>query len=150
MAVSHEDVESYVAKMLSNGRLAYAINTLKTIKDEKILGLFYPFFYSVVATLGSYDGLEKLDKSEYQLLIGSLDKFVKHESFETIAVDDGLEYKKYSPASNKQNYFRGSIHSDKTIMKFRFSGVHRVFGYRKGDKFRVLLFERDHSISDHG
>ena len=95
-------------------------------------------------------GLEKLDKSEYQLLIGSLDKFVKHESFETIAVDDGLEYKKYSPASNRQNYFRGSIHSDKTIMKFRFSGVHRVFGYRKGDKFRVLLFERDHSISDHG
>lgn len=62
MAVSHEDVESYVAKMLSNGRLAYAINTLKTIKDEKIFRLFYPFFYSVVATLGSYDGLEKLDK----------------------------------------------------------------------------------------
>lgn len=62
MAVSHEDVESYVAKMLSNGRLAYAINTLKTIKDEKMYGLFYPFFYSVVATLGSYDGLEKLDK----------------------------------------------------------------------------------------
>lgn len=62
MAVTHEDVESYVAKMLSNGRLAYAINTLKTIKDEKMYRLFYPFFYSVVATLGSYDGLEKLDK----------------------------------------------------------------------------------------
>lgn len=95
-------------------------------------------------------GLERLEKSEYHLLLGSLDKFVAHESFETISVDDGLEYKKYSPASEKENYFRGTMYSDKTIMKFRFSSVHRVFGYRKGDKFRVLLFERDHSISDHG
>lgn len=62
MDVSREDVESYVAKMQSNGRLTYAINTLKTIKNERLFGLFYPYFYSVVATLGSRDGLAKLDK----------------------------------------------------------------------------------------
>lgn len=62
MDVSREDVESYVAKMQSNGRLTYAINTLKTIKNERLYGLFYPYFYSIVATLGSRDGLAKLDK----------------------------------------------------------------------------------------
>ena len=62
LEVSREDVESYVAKMQSNGRLAYAINTLKTIKNERMYGLFYPYFYSIVATLGSRDGLAKLDK----------------------------------------------------------------------------------------
>ena len=62
MDVSREDVESYVAKMQLNGRLTYAINTLKTIKNERLYGLFYPYFYSVVATLGSRDGLAKLDK----------------------------------------------------------------------------------------
>ena len=62
LEVSREDIESYVAKMQSNGRLTYAINTLKTIKNERMYGLFYPYFYSVVATLGSRDGLAKLDK----------------------------------------------------------------------------------------
>lgn len=62
MGVSREDVESYVSKMQSNGRLTYAINTLKTINNERMFGLFYPYLYSVVATLGSCDGLAKLDK----------------------------------------------------------------------------------------
>ena len=35
-------------------------------------------------------------------------------------------------------------------MKFRFSGVMRCFGYRKGDRFRVLRLERDHTVSDNG
>ena len=39
---------------------------------------------------------------------------------------------------------------DKTIMKFRFSSVMRVFGYRRGDRFRVIRFERDHRLSDNG
>lgn len=62
LGVSHEDVESYVAKMHSNGRLAFAINTLKTIKNERTYALFYPYFYSIVATLGSREGLAKLNK----------------------------------------------------------------------------------------
>ena len=42
----------------------------------------------------------------------------------------------------------GSSH--KCIMKIRCSDVIRVFGYRKGDKFRILRIERDHKISDNG
>ena len=62
LGVSREDVEEYVAKMQSNGKLTYAINTLKTINNERMYGSFYPYFYSVVATLGSREGLAKLDK----------------------------------------------------------------------------------------
>lgn len=62
LGVSREDVEAFVGKMQANGRLAYAIRVLKTIKNERLHGLFYPYYYSVVATLGSREGLAKLNK----------------------------------------------------------------------------------------
>ena len=93
-------------------------------------------------------GPECLEKSEFRELISTLDKFIQHDSWETISVDDGLEYKKYSPGS--ENWFSGWKYKGKTIMKFRFSSVRRCFGYRKEDRFRILRIERDHKISDHG
>ncbi len=95
-------------------------------------------------------GAEGLEKEEYALLMGTLDKFVKHESWESIGLDDGLEYKKYTPASSEEDWFRNTVYSDKTIMKFRFSSRMRCFGYRKGDRFRLLRIERDHKRSDKG
>lgn len=35
-------------------------------------------------------------------------------------------------------------------MKFRFSSVMRVFGYRRGDRFSDIRFERDYRLSDNG
>lgn len=98
---------------------------------------------------GKY-GVSILEKDEIHELLLTFDKFVKHESWENIMLDDGLEYKKYSPASEKVNWFKGSKYSQKNIMKFRFSSVLRCYGYRKGEVFRVLRFERDHKISDNG
>lgn len=95
-------------------------------------------------------GAERLEKDEYALLIGTLDKFVKHESWESIGLDDGLEYKKYTPSSMEEDWFRNSAYSDLTIMKFRFSSRMRCFGYRKGDRFRLLRIERDHKRSNKG
>lgn len=95
-------------------------------------------------------GAERLEKDEYALLIGTLDKFVKHESWESIGLDDGLEYKKYKPSSTEEDWFRNSAYSDQTIMKFRFSSRMRCFGYRKGDRFRLLRIERDHKRSNKG
>lgn len=95
-------------------------------------------------------GLEYLEKSEFRELISTLDKFIQHESWETIALDDGLEYKKYAPENEKENWFSGWKYKGKTIMKFRFSSVLRCFGYRKEDRFRILRIERDHKISNHG
>lgn len=95
-------------------------------------------------------GAERLEKDEYTLLIGTLDKFVKHESWESIGMDDGLEYKKYTPSSAAEDWFYNSAYSDVTIMKFRFSSRMRCFGYRKGERFRLLRIERDHKRSNKG
>lgn len=95
-------------------------------------------------------GAEYLEKEEYILLLGTLDKFVRHESWESIGLDDGLEYKKYTPSSDEEDWFRNSVYSNQTIMKFRFSRRMRCFGYRKGNRFRLLRIERDHKKSNKG
>ena len=91
-----------------------------------------------------------MEKEEYVLLLGTLDKFVRHESWESIGLDDGLEYKKYTPASDEEDWFRNSVYGNQTIMKFRFSRRMRCFGYRKGNRFRLLRIERDHKKSNKG
>ena len=88
-------------------------------------------------------GADILEKNEFKEL-------VRRESWEAIAIDDGLEYKKYSPENEEKNWFSGGKYKGKTIMKFRYSKVMRCFGYRKGDRFRILRIERDHKISDNG
>ena len=95
-------------------------------------------------------GADILEKNEFKELVSTLDKFVRRESWEAIAIDDGLEYKKYSPENEEKNWFSGGKYKGKTIMKFRYSKVMRCFGYRKGDRFRILRIERDHKISDNG
>ena len=95
-------------------------------------------------------GADILEKNEFKELVSTLDKFVRRESWEAIAIDDGLEYKKYSPENEEKNWFSGGKYKGKTIMKFRYSKVMRCFGYRKGDRFRILRIERDHKISYNG
>lgn len=95
-------------------------------------------------------GTRILEPGEYELLVGTLDKFVRHPSWESIGLDDGLEYKKYSPGTEKDDWFHNTPYKDQTIMKFRFSRKMRCYGYRKGDKFRLLRLERDHKESDQG
>lgn len=102
------------------------------------------------STLEEEYGVAILEKNEFNELITTFDKFVNHISWESIGRDDGLEYKKYSPSSPKENWFRSVKYKGKTIMKFRFSRVLRCYGYRKGDIFKVLRLERDHTISNHG
>lgn len=95
-------------------------------------------------------GASILEKGEFEELLSTFDKFVNHESWDSIGLDAGLEYKKYNPSSPKDNWFRGVRYKGKTIMKFRFSRLLRCYGYRNGDKFKVLRLERDHTISDYG
>lgn len=94
-------------------------------------------------------GSSVLENYEYHLLITSLDKFVRHQSWYDIEKDDGLDYKKYNP-SPKSDWFKNTPFHSQTIMKFRFSDVLRAYGYRHNDRFRLLRFERDHKKSDKG
>ena len=83
-------------------------------------------------------------------IYGTLDKVVQHESFETMAKDDGLEYKKYTPKQKGKNWFSSAKYRNKCIMKIRCNDIIRAFGYRKGDQFKILRIERDHKISNYG
>lgn len=95
-------------------------------------------------------GAELLENIEFTGLLGTLDKFVRHDSWESIALDDGLKYKKYSPSREKDNWFANSPYQSKQIMKFRINDKMRCFGYRKKEYFRLLRIERDHKISNKG
>lgn len=68
------------------------------------------------STLEEKYGVDTLEQYEFEEVIKSFNKFVEHESWKTIDVDDGLEYKKYTPQGNK-NWFIGRKYSGKTIMK---------------------------------
>jgi len=117
---------------------------------EEVLRIRYQRTRVDCSSLETKYGAGTLEREEFQALLSTLDKFVQHTSWESIALDDGLEYKKYKPATVKDDWFNNAKYKGKTIMKFRFGGVLRCFGYRKGDVFRVLRLERDHSISDNG
>lgn len=146
-----------------NNKKPYYINSIHTPKylleqygnilkiDRKhILLIRYEGTRIDCSTLEDNYGTSILEKNEFTELISTLDKFVNHNSWESIGQDDGLEYKKYSPSSPKNNWFGGVKYKGKTIMKFRFSKVLRCYGYRKEDKFKILRLERDHSVSDKG
>lgn len=158
-----QDCELEISAQINEKEQAYHVCSVHTPKyllenfqsflamDRKyILQIRYEGTRIDCTTLEDAHGVSILEKHEFSGLIVTLNKFVGHASWEDIERDDGLEYKKYSPSSPKQNWFRGKKYEGKTIMKFRFSSTMRCYGYRKGDKFKVLRLERDHSISDHG
>lgn len=93
-----------------------------------------------------------LQKAEFEEAMEALKRFDTAESWEHILQDRFFCYKSYKPASRKKDYFAATDFADKKIDKFR-CGQHsqvRCFGFREKDKFYVLLFERDHSLSDDG
>lgn len=62
LGISKSETEAFVRKMESNGRLRYALNVLKSVENNRIFGLIYPNLYSIVATLESTKGLNKLNQ----------------------------------------------------------------------------------------
>lgn len=125
-------------------------NTYLNVNRKKFLQIIFENTRIDCSTIEDKYGADILEREEFDGLIKSLKKFVEHESWESIALDDGLEYKKYTPKNDEKNWFRGLKYSGQTIMKFRFSSKMRCFGYRKENKFMVLRLERDHSISENG
>lgn len=101
---------------------------------------------------GEAQSVNALQKAELEEAVEALERFDLAESWDDILQDRFFCYKSYKPSSRKKDYFARTDFADKSIDKFR-CGQHsqvRCFGFRENDKFYVLLFERDHSISDDG
>lgn len=139
-----------VHSMYSPKYLVESVGERLKLDRDDILRIRYENTRIDCSNLEKRFGATCLEQNEFEEVMSSMDKFCKHESWETIDVDDGLEYKKYKPNSPKNNWFNGTMYQHKTIMKFRASSVLRIFGYRKGDIFKVLRIERNHAYSDHG
>lgn len=95
-------------------------------------------------------GFEILEGNEIEDFIESFDRFIGHKNWEDLNHDRSLNYKEYSPASKKDNWFRETQYKDKKIYKFRCTNPKRCFGYRENNQFYVLRIERNHKISDKG
>lgn len=140
-------------KVISVHHDYYLVNQFMSsmnISRNKVLRIRYRDTRLNFSQIEEKYGPDKLEKVEFNVLLKTFDKFIEHESFNTIAKDDGLEYKKYSPEQAERDAFRSHRYDNMTIMKFRYSGKQRVFGYRREDIFYVLRLERDHKISDYG
>ena len=144
------DREELVSSIYSPAFLMECVGKQLGIHGDDILKIRYEGTRIDCSSIEMKYGTEILNENQLQQIISSMNKFAKHETWENIDRDDGLEYKKYTPDSPKHNWYNGSMYRDKQIMKFRASSLLRVHGYRKGDKFRVLRFEIDHKQSDHG
>lgn len=150
LEVSCADTIYQIPSVFSQRYLVQRYGKKLHVSSDDILKIRYDKTRVDCSLLDRKYGTGILNDAEIELLIHSLDKMVQHDSWESIALDDGLEYKKYSPASDKDNWFRNTPYAQKTIMKIRFSDVHRAYGYRKGERFRILRLERDHRVSDKG
>ncbi|GAQ19126.1 hypothetical protein OPHB3_3085 [Oceanobacillus picturae] len=96
----------------------------------------------------SYD-FNMLEEEEANTFISTF-KYFSEMTWDEIQQSNGLEFKKYQPASRKDDWFANSSYEDKQIFKFRTSQKYRCFGYREGNVFFVLRFEVDHLVSDKG
>lgn len=150
LQIKNKEKEYEVHSIHTPKYLIEQYNDIVSVDTKTMLVISYEGTRIDCSTMEDKYGVSILQKDELDEFISTLNKFVKHDSWESIGRDDGLEYKKYSPSSEKDNWFSGSKYKGKTIMKFRFSSVLRCYGYRKGDRFRVLRLERDHKISDKG
>ena len=61
LGIRRAEIEEFMQKMESGGRLSYAINVLKTNQNNRALWATYEWLYKVAAILESQKTLEKLD-----------------------------------------------------------------------------------------
>lgn len=90
-----------------------------------------------------------LDKNDEVQFVNSFNMFLDTEWSDILKQSGkgknnaGFDYKKY----HNQDLFV-DYSNDSPIYKFRVTQKFRVFGYRKGDVFRVLEFDLTHRLSD--
>ncbi len=148
--IQKNDVAVAIQSIYSPMYLVQNVGDKLHMQRDEILKVKYEGTRIDCSSIEKKYGADTLDEIQFKQVISSMNKFANHETWENIDLDDGLEYKKYTPDTPQHDWYRDSMYRDKKIMKFRASSLLRVHGYRKGDRFKVLRFEPDHRQSDHG
>ena len=76
--------------------------------------------YKIQKNIEKEYGFLDFSQSEIEDCIEAFDRFEEAEGWDEIVRDRTLNFKRYSPASNKDDWFRKSEFKDKKIYKFRF------------------------------
>ncbi len=157
----YEDKELKVVDSDNNTHIVYSSVTTNHLLTILLMRKVIDFLYflrtrytgkRLVLEQLDMESVKKLQKSELVELTQALDRFESMDSWRDICIDPFFYYKSYQPVSKKKNYFANMGFGEKDIDKFR-CGQHsqvRCFGYREGEKFHILMVERDHSVSDTG
>lgn len=157
----YEDKELKVVDSDNNTHIVYSSVTTNHLLTILLMRKVIDFLYflrtrytgkRLVLEQLDMESVKKLQKSELVELTQALDRFESMDSWRDICTDTFFYYKSYQPVSKKKNYFANMGFGEKDIDKFR-CGQHsqvRCFGYREGEKFHILMVERDHSVSDTG
>lgn len=130
--------------------LIHILYQKKVVSVEQYICIKYSNTKLDFSKLEEEFGFDSLEKNEINDYIDSFDRFVQHDNWENLTKDRKLNYKPYNPSEKKENWFKGTEYEMRNIYKFRCGNPKRCFGYREGEKFYVLRFERDHRISDKG
>lgn len=134
--------------------LNYIFNDVSVINIEKFCTYKYENTRLCCDKLEDEYGFSQLEKHEREMVIETFDRMVNKNNWNEVYVDPSLHYKEYSPSSKKDDWFANKKYDNLKIDKFRCGNTKvaslRCFGYRDGEVFHVLRFERDHRISDKG
>lgn len=105
LTISSEDKIYLVDSIYTPQYLVKNYSTLLHINRKKYLQVLYENTRIDCSTIEEGYDAEILQEYEFEALIKSFNKFVEHESWDSIALDTGLRYKRYSPSDKKKNWF---------------------------------------------
>ena len=101
----------------------------------------YPVF-SFMHVADKHCLLSKWRGKELDELIEAL-KTMEQLTWDRIGTHNGL---RFTPISNPAKPLPERVSPDETIYEIRVCSVKRVFGYRTGNVFRILWFDREHEV----
>lgn len=100
--------------------------------------------FSFSSTCKQLYQLSSLQKDELDVLINSL-QIMSKLSWKEVLKHSGLRYK--GPIEHYNGKLPEWLDDDVELFEFRFSRRGRVFGYRTGQIFNIIWFDRNHEVN---
>ena len=136
------ELDIFIDNLFKKGSLTQLAYDRKSISFEKYCLVHFAKSKLDFSQIDATNGFNLLSLADEGSFLTAFKAF-SESSWHQIHNSDGLRYKLYGD----QNRFK---QLGQKIYKFRVSDVKRCFGYRKDDRFIVVRFALDHSLSDEG
>lgn len=142
LLVMKNGAEISILNLLRKGELTEYLWSHRRISFEQYLKSKFSSGKLDFSQVDPKMGFDCVNDKDQNSFISSFDLF-ELSSWDQISLSEGFDYKAFHGSL-------GTKYSKIQTYKFRVSEKMRCHGYRKDDRFIVLGFETDHSLSDHG